>query len=180
MCIRDRKIQKQLANRQQRLEVRAQASGRLVPLPIEDSARQDELELSRNTASLAAENTGCFVERSEPLAAVFENEALQVRLQVAETQINRIAEGDRVQLIICQVSPEYISGNVSSIDIEKSNPSDGQPDSDAEKDTIGVVVSLDHVHANVLLRSDVKACVYGKKLPIYRYLWQEFYASLDL
>lgn len=178
-----RQIAVQLLQRKEQLNLRAMSEGKLVALPIEAMDQTKELDLSRRSSSLAAENTGCSVERGEALAAVFDPDAVRVRLQVPESSINRIAVNDNVRLVIPHASPEYRFGMVQSIDIEKPNrqfnsrQGDGEP---AEHDSIGVVVRLLETCPNVLIQSPVKACVYGEQMPLYKYLWQQFTANLDL
>ena len=179
-----KEIQQQLILRKRRLEIRAVAAGKLeVALP--DRARSEgELDLSRSSTSLAAENNGCSVERSEPLAAVFDAASVQVRLHVPESSIDRIAVNDEVKLIIRQSSPEYIAGNIASIDIEKRNRDYDSEHSASQAagqaESIGVIVRLNDQSSKLIIQSPVKACVYGKKMPIYKYLWHELSASLDL
>ena len=177
-----RKIEDQLKQRYDRLELRAKHDGRLVALSQKNRRDVATLDLSRTDSTVAAENKECSVQRSEPLAAIYDPAAIRIRLHMTETQIGRIAEGNTVQMIVGQASPDYISGVVASIDIEnRSQQSSTFSAPELERDdSIGVVVDVDANDVGILINSPVKACVYGRKLPLYRYFWQEFMATLNL
>ena len=177
-----KRLLQQLSERKESLQLHSQFAGKLVALPFNREGHADPLNLSRVSSSLADENVGCVVERSEPLAAIVHPEALRIRLWVPENRINRISVGDHVKVIVSQATPDFVAGKVISIDTELERlplHEDGLADNQSRKD-VGVVVKLVETDLNFPLRSNARAVIYGKAQPVYRYLWQEFMATLDL
>ena len=175
--------------RSERMTIRTENSGKLIALS-ETRKQADPLDVARKTPGVLPINQGCSAIRSEPLAMVYHPDAIQIRLQVPENQIGRIQEADQVQLIICQQSPDYLAGRVTSIDIDKRLPPGlgdvgdvgdaGADESGPIDGYIGVAVQMESLPSDILVDSRVKACIYGKRQPLGLYLWQEFISTLDL
>ena len=179
--INAKQVFEQMLKRKQRLQLRSEYGGKLVALPANGERYSDPLDLSRISSSLAGKNKDCLVEKSEPLAAISHPDAMRIRLLVPENRINRVLPGDRVRVIISQLSPNYIDGRVIAIDIDQQQLPRGE-DGIAEKlpNQVGVVVQLNELDLDLPLRTHAKAMIYGRTHAIYYYLWHEFKATLDL
>ena len=169
------KIVGQLEGRKNELSILAPIDGRLLPLPQKelDVHKRNPLDLKRLSSTLLVENQAAVVRSGEPIAIVVNDESELVRLNVAEKQIDRVAVGQTVRLIIDQYSPDVITGVVTEIAIDNlyaTNRVDSQQQSPVENGEVVVVVEFTTANVDAFYRSKVKAAIVGAKVPIYQHV----------
>ena len=178
-----KKIESQLLSILDQLTIRATDNGTLLPIPHSHQTVSDASDLSRIGSTLQAENEGSSVQRGEPVAIIVPANIKTIRLQVAEAQIDRIAVGQQVKVLIRQSSSNIVLGTVEQIGIDSgSSPEFTAMQSKATQNRhlVDVTVRLSNDDHGIFFKSRVDAVIIGERIPLYQYITRLITENFEL